>query len=1165
MEQLTIRLFGSFQLLQGQKAVDDFESNKVRGLFAYLVVEKEHSHQRRKLGAMLWPEIPESNALASLRYALSNLRKVIGDQKANPPYLFITSQTIQFNSNSNYCLDSDAFERYAKLAQQNPLDFVSLSKAAEFYKGRFLEGFSIPDSLAFEEWLLLRRERYDQLAYRLFNNLASFYELTCDYEHAIEFAQRQIELDPWREEVHRLMMRCLYFSGQRSAAIAQYEACCKAISANLDITPSPDTVRLYKAILNDNLPTPPSPPPFILRTPSITAERPKFVCREIPLSQMQVALKRTLEGNGELLLVTGSPGQGKTALIHEFIQRALEAYPQLAAAWGDSRDYFGSGDPFLPFREILEMLSGQVEHRWEAGSISHDHARRMWHLTETCAQALVKHGPGLIGTFVSGTSLQERISFVLREEPAWLPQLLALIDRKKPQPIRKENILQQYSRVLIEISHHVPLIIFVDDLQWADQSSLDLFFYLSRQLTAGKILLIGAFRPVLEPSAVPDSSRGLADMLNELQIHRADILINLDEFTDRRFIDAYIDQDPNQLGEDFREDLYNYTHSHPLYTVEMLFDMKERGDLVKNEVGAWVMSDSHDWDHLPSRVEAAIEKRLSHLPKDLLDMLKTASVEGERFTAEVIAQVHQVDEEGVLTRLRDELDHEYKLVQADSRRNLDGKRLTLYRFSHILFQKYLYRQLDAVERAELHEYVGEAMEQRYADALEEVVVPLAAHFELAGYAVKAIQYHKFAGNNALRFSGYEDALLHFEKALSLLKEQPETTDRSRTELDLLTLASPPMMVLHGHTSDEVGLLVDRMVVLLEDIPLELELFPLVHNLSAFYQLSGQHHKTLELLNKAEEVARRSKQELFIRIINWGYGSTYLWLGDLEKGLLNLNKMYEYYDPKVHGQLRQNYGSNPDVTVAVWTSWALWLLGYPEQALTRGWLAINRSNHLADPGNQELALGFYLFLCFFNGRTKDITALLHEFQVMLEKTPSPLHYADFEILRGLLSVLKDQREDGIKQMIRGIRIYQNSGIKCQLSMRKTLLAEAFINNEQWDEAASVIQATEDLIEETQERFFQAENLRVKGMLLENIGRIKEAETCYLEAMEIARNQKAKTLELRAATSLAHLWGKQGWFAEAHQTLGEVYSWFTEGFETVDLKKAHELLEELGSYL
>jgi len=311
------------------------------------------------LAAFLWPEIPETTALSNLRYALSNLRKVLGDRTSHPSYLLITPQTIQFNPNSHYHPDAADFEAQSELSQQNPLDFVSLMNASDLYKGRFMEGFSIPDSIPFEEWMILKREHFDQLAYQVFHRLARYYELIGDYAHAIAYAQRQIELDPWREEVHRLIMRCLYFSGQRSAAIAQYEACCQALAADLVISPSPDTVNLYKAICEETLSAPPTPPAFILRSPISPVERSHFVSRQVPLSRMSRALNQVLEGHGRLLLVTGGPGQGKTALVQKFIRGTLETYPQVAAAWGNSHAYFGSGDPFLPFREILEMLTGQ--------------------------------------------------------------------------------------------------------------------------------------------------------------------------------------------------------------------------------------------------------------------------------------------------------------------------------------------------------------------------------------------------------------------------------------------------------------------------------------------------------------------------------------------------------------------------------------------------------------------------------------------------------------------------------------------------------------------------------------------------------------------------------------------------------------------------------------
>ncbi|MDT8382389.1 MAG: BTAD domain-containing putative transcriptional regulator [Brevefilum sp.] len=1166
MNQLNVRLFGSMQLMRGDQPLSNFGSNKVRALFAYLVVESNCLHQRRKLGSLLWPEVPETTALSNLRYALSNLRKVLGDRTAQPPYLLITPQTVQYNPRCHYHLDAAEFEAQSELSRQNPLDFVSLMNAADLYRGRFMEGFSIPDSIPFEEWMVLKRERFNRMAYEVLNRLARYYELIGEYGQAIGCAQRQIELDPWREEVHRLIMRCLYFSGQRSAAIAQYESCCNALTEDLDISPSPDTVNLYKAICEETLSAPPTPPAFFLRAPVSPVERSHFVSRQVPLSRMSGALNQALEGHGGLLLVTGGPGQGKTALVQEFIRGMLETYPQVAAAWGNSHAYFGSGDPFLPFREILEMLSGQVEHRWEAGAISHDHARRLWHLTELCTQALIQQGPELIGTFVPGTSLLQRVSYVLREEPAWLSQLSKLVDQKsESHPITREDLIQQYGRVLSEISHHVPLLIFVDDLQWADQSSLDLFFHLSRQLSNTHILLVGAFRPVQSTLSVDAASLSLADMINELRLQCGDVLIDLDEITDRGFIDAYLDQEPNQLGDDFRDDLYYYTHSHPLYTVEMLFDMKQRGNLIKNEAGVWMVSESLDWDHLPSRIEAAIEERLCHLPDDLLHLLKTASVEGERFTAEVLADILKIAEEDVLTSIREELDHQFRLVQADSSQRIDGERLSRYRFRHILFQKYLYDHLDTIERVELHEAVGKAMEERYVGEMEEIAVQLAIHFELAGLDDKAITYYDLAGRRAIEFSSYEDAINHFKKALSLLEKKPMSMDRDRREFDLLLGMSAPLMFAHGFASEDMRLINDRMAALLKRIPLDLEMFPVFHAIGAYYQMRGQYKQAHALMQGAELLARRSEDELLIRVVNWAYGFNFLWLGKLEEALFHLQKMVDFYDPHVHGEFRKSFGMDAGVASCLWSSWTLWMLGFPEKALNRGQQAIDLGFFLNDPGNLSFAQDLTGFLRLLIRETDEVDELLESLGKLLEKNPMQLHYADFEFLSGFYDVQKGASKTGISRMCKGIEAFQACGTISQLSMRLTILAEAYLEDGQWGLAAQAIQDAEALIEDLEERFYKAEALRVKGKLMQNTGATKEAEISYLEAMRIAGEQKAKTFELRAATDLARLWEKQGRFEEANQTLGEVYNWFTEGFETADLKESQALLKELGKYL
>jgi DNA-binding SARP family transcriptional activator len=1162
MGKLYIRMLGPIELKHGENSTLGFESNKVRALIAYLAVESARPHQRRRLAALLWPEMPESTALSNLRYALSNLRKVIGDRSVQPPFLLITPQTIQFNTLSNSLIDVVLFEQYCTFGVQNPLDFSSLLKAAELYQGRFMEGFSIPDSVPFEEWIVVKRERLDQLAYQVFHQLASDYELIGDYEGALAFAQQQITLDPWREEVHQQIMRYLYYSGQRSAAIAQYETCCRSLSADLGLEPSPDTQQLLQEIREETLPQPPTPPAFFHPLANTQIERPPFVGRAEPLSCLHTALNQALEGQGQLVLITGSPGQGKTALVGEFLHQALQTHPALAAAWGNSQAYFGSGDPFLPFREILEMLTGQVEHRWEAGSISHEHARRMWRLTEFSTGALVQEGPSLIGTFLHGNRLLGRAAMVLQNEPAWLCDLQKIVDQNSDmRPASLQDIFQQYCRVVVGISHHVPLLLFIDDLQWADQASLGLFFHLSRQLAGARILLVGAFRPVTDHLSQAPDTPSLFDLVNELRFRHRDPLIDLDQYTDRGFIDALLDQEPNQLDEGFRAALFRYTNSHPLYTIEMLYDMKSQGNLIKNQAGEWVAAESLDWENLPPRIEAAIEERLRRMPQSLLDLIKIASVEGERFTAEVIAQVQKMDREQVVEKLRDNFDRQYKLVQADSSRNFNEKRLTRYRFQHILFQRYLYSQIDVVERAELHEKVARSIEDHYSGILDEMFVPLAIHFELAELPEKAIYYYQLAAARANRFSSYEDAILHYKKALSVLVSQPESVERNHREFDLLLKMSAPLMLARGFASEDMGINNDRMVALLKHIPLSAEMFPIFHAISAYYSMRGQHDKSLDVLREAESLAKRSEDELLIRIVNWGYGFTLLWLGKLEEALFHLEKMVEFYDPKLHHQFHRSYGMDAGVGSHLWSSWALWLLGFPERALMRGQKAIDLSHLLDDSGNQMFAINITGFLRLLIGEPQGFNELLQSFEVLLEKSPSPLHAADLKFLRGLYHIQNGQLEQGIKLMSQGIDAFQACGTRSQLNLRKTILAGALIDNNQLDLASQNIEQAQALIEETNELFYQAEVLRVKGKLLEKAGDIKEAEVCYLNALKIAGRQKAKTLELRAAISQARLWQAQERTAEAYQLLAEVYSWFTEGFQTADLLQAQRLLGSL----
>ncbi len=1158
-------MLGSFQVTQGETPLAGFESNKVRALLAYLIVEAARPHQRRKLAALLWPEFPESTALSNLRYALSNLRKVIGDRSAQPAYLDINPQTIQFNINSSYKIDVSAFEQYCALAQHSPLDIHSLEQAADLYRGSFLEGFSIPDSIAFEEWVLLKREHLDRLAYQVFYLLASDCELSGDYQQAISFAERQLELDPWREEAHCRLMRCLYFTGQRSAALAQYETCRQALATELSLEPDQETRLLYDQILKDKLSAPPVQPTFLRRSISIPERHSRFVSRQEAMNRLHKGLDLAMAGKDQLLLVTGSPGQGKTALVQEFFRQALEAHPALAVAWGNSHAYFGSGDPYLPFREILDMLTGEVEHRWEAGSITQEHARRMWRLTALSARALVQEGPALIGTFVPGLPLLQRASMVAQSEPAWLTRLGSMVDRQVlGPPPSQEDLSQQYWRVLVAISRQVPLLLFLDDLQWADQSSLALLFHLSRELKSARILIIAAFRPIEEQPSASIGAPSLATMVNELRLSHGDILINLDELEERSFIDAYLDLEPNRFEEIFREDLFRYTHGHPLFTVEMVYGMQERGDVIKNQQGEWVVSPSLDWNCLPPRVEAAIADRLRQLPQSFLDLLQTASIEGERFTAEVTAKVQGIDEQQVLMFLSADLDRHYKLVKAESSRSVNGSRLSLFRFRHILFQKYLYNQLDVVERARLHEQVGNTLEEQYSSLLDENAVQLAYHFELAGISPKAIQYLHLAGKHTTRLASFEDAILHLKKALALLESQPGTVDKDLLELDLLTSLNAPLMLARGYASPDLGAVCNRSVQLLNNIPLKPDLFPIFFLLAAYYFMRGQYQKSLALILQWFRIAESSGDDLFINMMNWVSGCDLLWMGELSEALSKFDQMIAFYDPLKHGELHHFYGSDPGIACLTWSSWTLWLLGYPEKALRRCQQAIDLGQKFDNPDCQLFAQQLTAFLHLLMRDPEGAFDLMQSCSLLLAQHSLPLFSAEDEFYRGLYQVQVGELETGLASISKGLEAYQSIGTRNMLSMQFALQAEALLGNRQVEKADQLIQLTEDFIEETGERFYQAETLRVKGemLLLRSSNNEEDAEACFCQALQIARQQEAKTLELRAAMSLARLWQSQGRIAEARQVVVKVYDWFTEGFDTPDLKEAQALLETLN---
>ena len=312
---------------------------------------------------------------------------------------------------------------------------------------------------------------------------------------------------------------------------------------------------------------------------------------------------------------------------------------------------------------------------------------------------------------------------------------------------------------------------------------LDLLFHLARHLPGQPIFILGAYRPsdiVLVQASNPTA--GLSPLVAELKRRFGRIEIDLSQKSpddERQFVDALLDSQPNRLDAVFRSAFYQRTKGHPLFSIELLRDMQARGDLIQDERGQWVASRDLDWESIPARVEAVISQRIRRLPAELRELLAVASVEGEIFQAEIIARVLERDKRWVLSRLSN-LQKEHRLVHELAEINLAGRSFTQYKFSHILFQEYLYHDLGQGERRMLHQAIAAILEDCYVDHQAAVLVPLARHYTEAGRAEKAIPYLLAVGDRARTQNAFREALDHYHRALDFLRAKGDHEEAART-------------------------------------------------------------------------------------------------------------------------------------------------------------------------------------------------------------------------------------------------------------------------------------------------------------------------------------------------------------------------------------------------
>lgn len=1151
-----------------------FESRKAVALLCYLAVQPQPA-SRTHLVDLFWGEKSEERGRGNLSRVLHNISSIL------PHCLQTDRHLVQLRRPAVLWIDTEMFH---DLARSSTVE--DLTVAATLYQGDLMADFYLDDSPEFETWLLAERESWHLEFRQVLQKLVNHHWQERDYRQGLNYAHQLLTLDPWREEVHRQVMQLLAVTGQRSAALTQYETCRRILAEELAVEPALETMTLYEQIRDGQLtldrnhavysgllaPAPAGetagPLPALFPSQFVSTVDPPFVARQQELDQLTNFLDLAQTGAGSVAFVMGEAGSGKTALVQEFARRAQRHYPELIVVGGNCNAYGGIGDPYLPFREILDLLTGDVETKWGGDIFNRDYIQRLWRLIPFVIHTLVTTASDLIDMFTFDANLVARVSATAPNGAPWLTQLKALVAEKKeatgPASYKQRDLFHQYTKLLQTLAKKVPLLIVIDDLQWADVGSISLLFHLGRRLTGSRILIVGIYRESDVAVGRDGQRHPLSAMLNEFQRRFGSAHLALGEIEPKDFTEALLDTKPNRLGPAFREALHRHTKGNALFTLEVLGEMERRGDLIQDEAGCWTEGPQLDWTRLPVRIEGVIGERLSRLPDELYETLKIASVEGESFKAEVVAQVQAVDERIMIRRLSHSVDQQHHLVLAQGRQWLSaaGPRLSFYRFRHSLFQHYLYNSLDEVERAFLHEVIGGILEQLYAGHTEDIAAQLALHFEAAGLPDKAISYLLLAGSRSMKSAAYDEAIVNYRQGVRLLETAAGVAEPAHQKLRLYLALGQPLVMTQGYAAPEVEqvyLEAQRLLPQIDDLGL---MIPVIRGLWNCYLVRAEHHRAEEWSSRLFALAEQSRDPIAYIEAHWVKSETMFALGQFDQARQHQQEAVARYDYDLYQAYPYRAVQDPGLSCRHFHAATLWLLGYPDQAMAQIQVALSQARTLRSDFGLSGALYF--------------KALLHQFQQepaaaeMESKAALSLaRQKGFSLLKACSTIVygwalaqQDQVESGLILIRQGLAILRETRALVWFPYFLTLLAEAYARAGQTAEALVVLDEALDIVAQSGDRWWAAELYRLKGDILSRSNAPAEAvEPYFQQAIALARRQNAKSLELRAATSLARLWHHQGQTAAAGQQLAEIYDWFSEGRTTADHQAAHTLLAGL----
>ncbi|MBI2360624.1 MAG: AAA family ATPase [Deltaproteobacteria bacterium] len=875
-------------------------------------------------------------------------------------------------------------------------------------------------------------------------------------------------------------------------------------------------------------------------TPYHLSPTTSLVGREAELKRLQGLLEKAVGGNRQVVFVAGEAGIGKTTLVDAFIAQVTcpaPGHPQGGAPTARQSDIWfgrgqcienhGAGEAYLP---VLEALGH------------------------------VCHQPG-------GEDL---IRLFARYAPMWLAQMPWLISegeldalQRKIQGASPERMLREMAEAVEALTAGKALVLWLEDLQWSDYSTWGLVSYLAQRRKSAQLLVIGTYRPL---EAITSPQLLGRKVVQELQRRGQCEEMWLECLAEEEVTEYLKARFPLWTRgavpvETLAQIIHRRTEGNPLFMVNMA-DYLVRQAMMVEEDGKWELKVGLERvdTGIPAGLRQMIERQVDDLKVEEKRVLEAGSMAGVEFcVAEVAAGIKR--EVSEVEEVCEELTRRGQFLRSRGMEEWpDGTVGGRYSFVHALYQSVLYERLAEARRIRLHSLIGEWREDGYRERVGEIARELAVQFERGRDCDRAGRYLGLAGENSLRRHAYREAVNDLTKGLELLKTLPDTPARTQQELLLQIAFGASLMAIKGYADPEVGKAYGRARELCRQVGNTPQLFPALWGLCAFYLLRAELQTARELGEQFFSLAQSAQDPALLLPARDALGASLFWRGELAEARAHDEQGIALYDPKQHHSLVFLYGYDRGVLYLASTARHLHALGYPDQALKRNQEALALARELAHPYSLAIALNFSAMLHQFRREGQAAQEQAEAAIALSTDQGFPLWAAFGTMLRGWALTERGKGKKGIAQMRQGLDAFAATGAELTRSYFLVLLAEAYGKAGGTEQGLTLLAEARDFVDKHGERFYEAEIYRLKGELLLKI-EDRRSEMCFSQAIEIAGRQGAKFLELRAVTSLSRLLQKQGKKETARKLLAESYGWFTEGFDTPDLKEAKALLEDL----